>query len=405
MGTKLHTHYDNLKVARNAPDFVIRAAYKALSQQYHPDKHGGDPAAANAMRLINEAYAELSDPARRAAHDAWIAKREMQARQQAQRAQAQPQHQAPPNSPRPATKPARPQPTPQPPTASHEKSDFWIYGIGLLILFFIFVMANKGGSSGKATSPSLATAPPAPMPGISNQRAAPPAATTTPAPDLRAPAVPVWEDMPRGRVSAQELNVRAGAGPNFDVIARLRFLDTVTIEGPATNGWLPVSHSAGFGFVNSAYIQLGPDADTLQRVCADGSPLPTTGTTFKRPTTAGEHELRITSPAGQDAIVKLKDAQGRTVISGYVRRGDTHTFRGIPGGSYNAWFATGEEFSSRCGRFLRNMNVTYDPSPQLFKVTYSGNLSYSTVITYSLQMQRQGNFSPTAADTTSFLVD
>ena len=29
---KMHTHYDNLKVARMAPQEVVRAAYKALSQ-------------------------------------------------------------------------------------------------------------------------------------------------------------------------------------------------------------------------------------------------------------------------------------------------------------------------------------------------------------------------------------
>ena len=35
----MHTHYDNLKVTRGAPAEVIRAAYKALSQRYHPDKN------------------------------------------------------------------------------------------------------------------------------------------------------------------------------------------------------------------------------------------------------------------------------------------------------------------------------------------------------------------------------
>jgi hypothetical protein len=39
---KIHTHYDNLKVSRHAPQEVIRAAYKALSQKYHPDKNPGD---------------------------------------------------------------------------------------------------------------------------------------------------------------------------------------------------------------------------------------------------------------------------------------------------------------------------------------------------------------------------
>ena len=33
------THYDNLQVARNASSGVIKNAYKALVQQWHPDKH------------------------------------------------------------------------------------------------------------------------------------------------------------------------------------------------------------------------------------------------------------------------------------------------------------------------------------------------------------------------------
>ncbi len=65
------THYDNLKVARNAPPEVIRAAYRVLAQRYHPDKNPS-PGAQRIMKMINEAYAVLSDPQRRADHDAWI---------------------------------------------------------------------------------------------------------------------------------------------------------------------------------------------------------------------------------------------------------------------------------------------------------------------------------------------
>lgn len=72
----LHTHYDNLKVARNAPPEVIRAAYKILCQQFHPDRHGGHPRATQTFQLINAAYDVLSDPVRRQQHDAWIAKTE-----------------------------------------------------------------------------------------------------------------------------------------------------------------------------------------------------------------------------------------------------------------------------------------------------------------------------------------
>ena len=73
---KIHTHYDNLKVARGAPAEVIRAAYKALSQKYHPDKNPGDEKAARIMAIVNTAYNALSDPVRRKEHDDWIASEE-----------------------------------------------------------------------------------------------------------------------------------------------------------------------------------------------------------------------------------------------------------------------------------------------------------------------------------------
>jgi hypothetical protein len=73
---KIHTHYDNLKVARGAPQEVIRAAYKALSQKYHPDKNPGDEKAARIMAIVNSAYNTLSDPVRRREHDEWIAAEE-----------------------------------------------------------------------------------------------------------------------------------------------------------------------------------------------------------------------------------------------------------------------------------------------------------------------------------------
>jgi DnaJ-class molecular chaperone len=68
----LHTHYDNLKVARNAPANVIRAAYKVLSQQYHPDRNPGSPEASRIMTVINMAYAVLSDPTRRNEYDQFL---------------------------------------------------------------------------------------------------------------------------------------------------------------------------------------------------------------------------------------------------------------------------------------------------------------------------------------------
>lgn len=75
--TKLRTHYDNLKVARDAPDFLIRAAYKSLSQKYHPDKNPDDGRATRVMAIINQSYEVLSDPVRRKEHDDWIHRQEL----------------------------------------------------------------------------------------------------------------------------------------------------------------------------------------------------------------------------------------------------------------------------------------------------------------------------------------
>ena len=74
---KIHTHYDILKVAMDAPPEVIRAAFKVLAQKYHPDKWSGSDDATKIMQLINESYAVLMDPARRAEYDSWIFEQEL----------------------------------------------------------------------------------------------------------------------------------------------------------------------------------------------------------------------------------------------------------------------------------------------------------------------------------------
>jgi curved DNA-binding protein CbpA len=63
-------YYQILGVAPNAEAVVIRAAYRALAQRYHPDKMLGDVAKASLrMRAIQEAYEVLGDEMRRAQYD------------------------------------------------------------------------------------------------------------------------------------------------------------------------------------------------------------------------------------------------------------------------------------------------------------------------------------------------
>lgn len=80
--SQVYTHYDNLKVARNAPPEVIRAAYKTLSQKFHPDRNPGNVDAARIMAIINTSYEVLSDPDKRQEHDQWVVLQERMAAQE-----------------------------------------------------------------------------------------------------------------------------------------------------------------------------------------------------------------------------------------------------------------------------------------------------------------------------------
>lgn len=76
----LKTHYDNLQIARNASPEVVRAAYRGLSQKWHPDRNPPEsrPECERIMKILNAAYEVLSDAEARARHDRWIAEQERQ---------------------------------------------------------------------------------------------------------------------------------------------------------------------------------------------------------------------------------------------------------------------------------------------------------------------------------------
>jgi curved DNA-binding protein CbpA len=65
---KSSSYYEDLKVSRHAPPSIIKAAYRTLSQEYHPDR-SQHPNASEIMTRVNVAYAVLSDPIRRRKYD------------------------------------------------------------------------------------------------------------------------------------------------------------------------------------------------------------------------------------------------------------------------------------------------------------------------------------------------
>lgn len=69
------THYENLKVAKDAPSDVIRAAYKALTNKYNTDRNS-DAESQKLLEIINASNAVISNPIKRAEYDQWLVEQE-----------------------------------------------------------------------------------------------------------------------------------------------------------------------------------------------------------------------------------------------------------------------------------------------------------------------------------------
>jgi molecular chaperone DnaJ len=62
-------YYEIIGVARGATLVEIKKAYRAQAQRFHPDLNPDDRVAEDKIKELNEAYATLSDPERRARYD------------------------------------------------------------------------------------------------------------------------------------------------------------------------------------------------------------------------------------------------------------------------------------------------------------------------------------------------
>ncbi len=62
-------YYEALGVDRSADEAAIKKAYRTLAKKYHPDINPGDAEAERKFKEVNEAYAVLSDPEKKAKYD------------------------------------------------------------------------------------------------------------------------------------------------------------------------------------------------------------------------------------------------------------------------------------------------------------------------------------------------
>lgn len=68
----MENFYDILGIPNTADATLIRAAYKRLAKEYHPDVNPSKPGAEEKFKKINEAYHTLSDPLKKLRYDSRI---------------------------------------------------------------------------------------------------------------------------------------------------------------------------------------------------------------------------------------------------------------------------------------------------------------------------------------------
>ena len=71
MASEFKDYYAALGVSKTATPDEVKAAYRRLAREHHPDLHPekGKAAAAEKFKVINEAYEVLSDPDKKSKYD------------------------------------------------------------------------------------------------------------------------------------------------------------------------------------------------------------------------------------------------------------------------------------------------------------------------------------------------
>src|SRR3569833_4346205 len=65
----MRDYYEILGVERGCDAGALKASFRKLAMEHHPDRNGGCEDASGRFKEINEAYSVLSAPQKRAAYD------------------------------------------------------------------------------------------------------------------------------------------------------------------------------------------------------------------------------------------------------------------------------------------------------------------------------------------------
>lgn len=192
--------------------------------------------------------------------------------------------------------------------------------------------------------------------------------------------------------------------PAVQVLATIRpFQNFRILAGWGSGGYERIITDNGtVGFMQKASIISGDGMTDLRGRCFPFGPVYLTNGYVFRQTGFGPHTLKTTNGLPSDAVVKLRDIAGRTVLSFYVTAGGVATIDSVPEGTFTIEFATGREFSPSCGYFLTGMSSRRFVKSNTFEMQFEGNYRYTSIMEITLNPVVGGTAQTVASDDMTF---
>ena len=155
------------------------------------------------------------------------------------------------------------------------------------------------------------------------------------------------------------------------------------------------------GYVRKGLITYGDGmADRTRKCFPFGQVHPSNGAVFLQ-ARVGPHVLKATNGLSSDAVLKLRDIAGHSVMSFYIKSGSQATINNVPEGTFTIEFSTGREFSKECG-FLSDRTSSRFVDAGIFETKIEGNYRYNSVIEITLNPVVGGTAKTLSLDDTVF---
>lgn len=167
-------------------------------------------------------------------------------------------------------------------------------------------------------------------------------------------------------VSSATLNLRKGAGTQYEVLKSLRRGDKVQLLNKLDNSWWQVTYQGITGYVYAQYLEQDPYSDWQKQNYTTGV-TPECENVSPKFDYSLDNYLRVNVGFNTDVVVKLMKMSpygDECIRIVYISRGDTYEIKNIPEGKYYLKIAYGTDYRKKMigqqcyVKFINNAHYT-----------------------------------------------